>query len=141
MIHVCRQGRNPWHTSLNDATIVIMLAYVGYVDIYGLHHFITEDAVPSDLLQQLVQEWSSHATTVVRAMISEDDAEEIRQKIVAECHLTAYTILLNRAIELTPILQLHLRRGVFASNQYVPTIETYLGACKFDRFAFRPPTL
>jgi hypothetical protein len=52
-----------------------MRSYVGCIDLYGLRRFLVEDAVPSDLLRQLVQEWSSRTTTVVWVVVAEDNAE------------------------------------------------------------------
>ena len=77
-----------------------MRSYVGCIDLYGLRRFLLEDAVPKDLLRQLVQEWSSRTTTVVWAVVAEDNAETIRRELMADCRWTACNLLLNRAAEL-----------------------------------------
>ena len=76
-----------------------MRAYIGCVDRAGLRRFLAEDAVPRDLLQQLVREWSSAATTVVWAVIAENDAEMIRRELAADRRYAACNLLLNRAVE------------------------------------------
>jgi hypothetical protein len=80
-----------------------MRAFVGCIDSHGLRRFISEDAVPSDLLRELIVEWSSRTTTVVRAVIPEDDAEAIRRELAADCHRPACNLLLNRAVEILPL--------------------------------------
>ena len=80
-----------------------MRSYVGCIDLYGLRRFLLEDAVPKDLLRQLVQEWSSR-TTVVWAVVAEDNPEAIRRELMADCHWTACNLLLNRAAELLPLV-------------------------------------
>ena len=70
-----------------------MRAYVGCIDPHGLRRFLPEDAVPRDLLQQLVGEWSSRTSTVVLAIVAEDDAETIRQELVTDRRRTACDLL------------------------------------------------
>jgi hypothetical protein len=79
-----------------------MRAYVARVDHAGLQRFLPEDAVPRDLIRQLVREWSSAATTVVWAVVAEGDAEAIRRELGAGRHDTACNLLLNRAVEVLP---------------------------------------
>lgn len=43
----------------------LMRSYVGCIDLYGLRRSLLEDAVPRNLLRQLVQERFSRTTTVV----------------------------------------------------------------------------
>ena len=81
-----------------------MRAYVGWIDLDGLRQFLAEDAVPSDLLRDLVQEWSSPTTTVVWAVVSEDDAEAIRHELATDGRWPAGNLLLNRAVEIVPLL-------------------------------------
>jgi len=64
----------------------------------------THAPVPKDLLRQLVQEWSSRTTTVVWAVVAEDNAEAIRRELMADCRWTACNLLLNRAVELLPLV-------------------------------------
>ena len=80
-----------------------MRAYVGCIDSYGLRRFLLEDAIPKDLLRQLLGEWSSRTTAVVWAVVPEDDAEAIRQELVSDCRRAACDLLLNRAVELLPL--------------------------------------
>jgi hypothetical protein len=79
-----------------------MRAYVGPIDQHGLRRFLLEDAVPGDLMRQLVREWSSTATTVIRSVVAENDAESIRRELAAFRHDTACNLLLNRAFEILP---------------------------------------
>jgi hypothetical protein len=81
-----------------------MRAYVGWIDLDGLQHFLAEDAVPSDLLRDLVQEWSSPTTAVVWAVVSEDAAEAIRHELATDGRWPACNLLFNRAVELIPFL-------------------------------------
>jgi hypothetical protein len=81
-----------------------MRVYVGWIDLDGLRQFLAEDAVPSDLLRELVQEWSSPTTTVVWAVVTEDDAEAIRHKLMADGRWPACNLLLNRAVEIHPLV-------------------------------------
>ena len=80
-----------------------MRAYVGWIDPHGLRRFLPEDAVPRDLLRQLVPEWSSRTTAVVWAVVPEEDAEAIRRELVAERRQAAGDLLLNRAVEILPL--------------------------------------
>ena len=81
-----------------------MKAYVGWIDLDGLRQFLAEDAVPGDLLGELVQEWSSPTTTVFWAVVTEDDAETIRHELATAGRWPACNLLLNRAVELIPLL-------------------------------------
>ena len=80
-----------------------MRAYVGWIDPYGLRRFLPEDAFPRELLRELVEEWSSRTTTVVWAVVPEDDAEAIRRELAADRRQTACDLLLNRAVEILPL--------------------------------------
>jgi len=80
-----------------------MRAYVGCIDPHGLRRFLPEDAVPRDLLRQLVGEWSSRTSAVVWAIVPEDDAEAIRQELVTDRRRTACDLLLDLAVELLPL--------------------------------------
>jgi hypothetical protein len=79
-----------------------MRACVGYIDLQGLRRFLAEDAVPSDLLRELVREWSSPKATVVRALVTDDAAEAIRRELEADGRWSACNLLLNRAVEVFP---------------------------------------
>ena len=80
-----------------------MRAYVGQIDRSGLRRFLPEDAVPADLLRQLVREWSSRATTVVWAVVADDDAEALRRELRAGDPADACILLLDRAVEILPL--------------------------------------
>lgn len=80
-----------------------MRAYVGQIDRHGLRRFLLEDAVPADLLGHLVREWSSSATTVVRAVVADDDAEALRRELCVGDHVEACTMLVDRAVEVLAI--------------------------------------
>jgi hypothetical protein len=80
-----------------------MRAYLGQIDRRGLRRFLLEDAVPADMLGPLVQEWSSPATTVVRAVIAEDDAEALRRELRIGDPVGACTMLMDRALEVLAI--------------------------------------
>ena len=79
-----------------------MRAYVGQIDQHGLRRFLLEDAVPGDLMQQLVREWSSAWTTVICAVVAENDAESIRRELAADRHDAACNLPQNRAFEVLP---------------------------------------
>jgi hypothetical protein len=88
---------------------------VGQIDRHGLRQFHIEDAVPDDLLGQLVREWSSSVMTVVRAVVADDDAEALRHELRVGDPVEACTMLMDRSIEVlangTPI-----PRGPLASR-------------------------
>ena len=81
-----------------------MRAYVGFIDLQGLRRFLPEDAVPRDLLRELVREWSSPRTTVVQALVTDDAAEAIRRELEADGRWPACNLLLNRAVEIYPVV-------------------------------------
>jgi hypothetical protein len=80
-----------------------MRAYVGCIDRYGLRRFLLEDAVPRNMLRQLILEWSSRTTTVVWAVVADDSAEAIRRELVRHSYWIASNLLMNRAAELLPV--------------------------------------
>jgi hypothetical protein len=80
-----------------------MKAYVGTVDQIGLHWFLAEDVIPKDLLRHYPQEWTTRSTTVVWALMADEDAEAIRVDLSALQHRDACNLLLNRAVELLPL--------------------------------------
>ena len=81
-----------------------MRAYVGLVDPSGLRRFLPEDAIPRDLLRQLIRGWFSRTTAVVRAAVAQEDAEAVRREREAGYHRDACNLLLNRAVELLPLV-------------------------------------
>ncbi len=80
-----------------------MRAYVGQIDSSGLRRFLPEDAVPGDLLRQLVREWSSAATTVFWAVIADDDAEALQRELRVGRSGDACSLLLDREVEVLPL--------------------------------------
>lgn len=56
-----------------------MKAYVGQINPVGLRRFLRDDAVPGDLLRQLARTWCSRSTTVVWALVDDDNAEAVRR--------------------------------------------------------------
>ena len=80
-----------------------MKTYVGHVGYAGLRRFIAEDALPGDVLRELVREWASATATVVLAVLSDDGAEEVRLQLAAYRPRAACATLLNQAVELIPL--------------------------------------
>jgi hypothetical protein len=80
-----------------------MRAYVGFIDRYGLRRFLLEDAVPRNVLRQLIMEWSSRTTTVVWAVVADDSAEAIRRELVRHSCWKAAHLLMNQNAELLPV--------------------------------------
>jgi hypothetical protein len=80
-----------------------MRTYVGRADHRGLSGFVAEDAVPADLLGEIVRGWAAGPATVFRAVLDRDAAEAIRAEL-ARCRPdSACGLLLNRAFELVPL--------------------------------------
>jgi hypothetical protein len=88
-----------------------MRAYVGAVDRQGLRWFFPEDAIPRDLLPHLVRGWSTRATTAVWVLVNDEDAEAIRADLGAGHSGPACDLLLNRAIELLPLVSVIAELG------------------------------
>jgi hypothetical protein len=81
-----------------------MKAYVGAVDQEGLRWFFPEDVIPRDPLLQLVRAWSTRSTTAVWVLVHDEDAEAIRADLGGGNSGPACGLLLNRAIELLPLV-------------------------------------
>src|SRR5689334_8190181 len=81
-----------------------MKAYVGTVDQIGLRWFLAEDVIPKDLLRHYPHEWTTLSSTVVWALMADEDAEAIRADLSARQHRDACNLLLNRAVELLSLL-------------------------------------
>jgi hypothetical protein len=77
-----------------------MRAYLGQIDHSGLRRFLPEDAIPSEMVGQLVRQWSSSSTAAVRAVLANEDAEVLRSEVRAGDHGEACSLLLNRAVEI-----------------------------------------
>jgi hypothetical protein len=91
-----------------------MRAYVAQVADFGLRRFVPEEALPEDLLPELIREWSSSATAAVWAVLGDDDAEAIREELAAGRQRDACGVLLDRAVEVRPIVP-HLPGSPFKS--------------------------
>src|SRR5262249_13829717 len=82
-----------------------MKAYVGTVDHLGLRWFFPEDVIPRDLLPHLVRSWlTTRSTTAVWVLVKDEDAEAIRADLGAGPSGPAWDLLLNRAVELLPLV-------------------------------------
>ena len=81
-----------------------MRAYVGTLDHLGLRWFFPEDVIPRDLLPHLVRGWLTRSTTAVWVLVKDEDAEAIRADLGAGNSGHACGLLLNRAIELLPLV-------------------------------------
>lgn len=81
-----------------------MKAYVAQVTESELRQFVTEDAVPEDILAQLIREWSLPEMTAVWAVLGDEDAEVVREELQAGRRRDACGVLLDRAVEVRPIV-------------------------------------
>jgi hypothetical protein len=81
----------------------LMRAYVGQIDRFGLRRLLPEDAVPAEMLRQLVREWSSRSSTVVWAVVADDDVEALRRELRVGNSGEACGLLLDRAVEVVPL--------------------------------------
>jgi hypothetical protein len=81
-----------------------MKAYVGAVDQLGLRWFFPEDVIPRDLLLHLVRGWLTRSTSAVWVLVKDEDAEAIRADLGAGNSGHACGLLLNRAVELLPLV-------------------------------------
>ena len=57
-----------------------MRAYAGTVDQRGLRWFLPEEFIPRDLLRHAMKGGLTHATTAVWALLTDEDAEAIRDE-------------------------------------------------------------
>ena len=80
-----------------------MRAYGGQIDRRGLRQFLLGDAVPADLLGHLVREWSSSSSTVVGAVVADDDAEALRRELPLGDPAETCTMLMDRSVEVLAI--------------------------------------
>jgi hypothetical protein len=82
-----------------------MKAYVAQVaEESELRQFVHEDALPADLLAQLVREWSLPAMATVWAVLDDDGAEAVREELAAGRQREACSVLLDRAVEVRSIV-------------------------------------
>src|SRR4051812_47376755 len=83
---------------------LLMRAYVAQVTQSELRRFVPEDALPGDILRHLIAEWTSPVTAAIRAVLGEEDAEAVREELAADRHREACGVLLDRAVEVHPIV-------------------------------------
>jgi hypothetical protein len=81
-----------------------MRAYVAQVAESELRQFVSEDALPEDLLSDLIREWSLPAMTTVWAVLDDDAAEAVREELAAGRRRDACGVLFDRAIEVRPMV-------------------------------------
>jgi hypothetical protein len=96
------------HLAVHDEHVLqdaFMKAYVAQVDEESkLRQFMPEDALPEDVMSQLIREWSLPAMTTVWAVLDDDAADEIRDELAAGRNREACGVLLDRAVEVRPIV-------------------------------------
>jgi hypothetical protein len=80
-----------------------MKAFVGEVDHFGLRRLLPEDVVLREMLGHYTRAHRTEATTVIRVLLDDRDAEVIRAKIVAGRFDDACGQLLNQAVELVAL--------------------------------------
>jgi hypothetical protein len=81
-----------------------MKAYVAQVAQTELRQFVSEDALPHDVLSDLIREWSLPERTAVWAVLDDDAAQVVREELAAGRQREACGILLDRAVEVRPLL-------------------------------------
>jgi hypothetical protein len=81
-----------------------MKAYVAQVSQSELRQFVPEDALPNDVLADLLREWLLPETVTVWAVLRDEDAEAVRQELGAGRQREAHGLFLDRAIDVRPIL-------------------------------------
>ncbi len=81
-----------------------MKAYVAQVSQSELRQFVSEDALPDDALADLIRAWSLPAMAAVWAVLGDEDAEVVREALAAGRRRDACGILLDRAIDVRPML-------------------------------------
>jgi len=84
----------------------LMKAYIAQLAHAGteLHHFVSEDALPNDVLSDLIREWSLPERTAVWAVLDDEDAQAVREELAAGRQRDACGVLLDRAVEVRPIV-------------------------------------
>jgi hypothetical protein len=81
-----------------------MKAYVAQLAQTELRQFVSEDALPEDVMADLIREWSLPERTAVWAVLDDDAAQVVREELAAGRHREACGILLDRAVEVRPLL-------------------------------------
>lgn len=91
-----------------------MRAYLGQIDHSGLRRFLSEDAIPRELVGQLAREWSSPSSAAVWAVLADEDAEALRCELRAGDNGEACSLLLDRAFEVLALGEVAHRMPSFA---------------------------
>jgi hypothetical protein len=81
-----------------------MRAYVAQLAESELRQFLPEDALPEDVMSQLIREWSLPAMTTVWAVLGDEEAEAVRDQIRAGRGRDACGVVLDRIVEVRPIV-------------------------------------
>jgi hypothetical protein len=82
-----------------------MRAYVAQLNADSeLREFVPEDALPNEVMTDLLREWSLPATATVWAVLDDDAAQVVREELAAGRHRDACGVLLDRAVEVRPLL-------------------------------------
>jgi hypothetical protein len=81
-----------------------MRAYVAQVAESELRHFMSEDALPDDVLADLIREWSVPERAALWAVLDDEGAEAVRGELAAGRRRDACGVLLDRAVEIRPIV-------------------------------------
>jgi hypothetical protein len=81
-----------------------MRAFVCEVDTCGLRRLRPDDLLPPEELRRLARDSARRPAAVVWALLEEPDAEDLRAEVGAGRHHDACGTLLNRAVELIPLV-------------------------------------
>jgi hypothetical protein len=81
-----------------------MRAFICEVEETGLRRLVPEDVLAGDGARCYTRHQFARPTTVTWALLDAGDAESIRSEVAAGHHSAACGLLLNRAIELLPIV-------------------------------------
>ena len=80
-----------------------MKAFICEVDHTGLRRLLPEDVLASDGLAGYARRQFERPTTVVWALLAEEDAEVLRTELTDGHHGAACGLLLSWAVELIPL--------------------------------------
>lgn len=77
-----------------------MRAYVAQVDQCELRQIVAEDALPEEIVGQLLREWSLPPAKSLWAVLPEEVAEAVREELAAGRPRDACGLLLDCALEI-----------------------------------------
>src|SRR5262249_13487536 len=95
-------GPEGWSPPARMCYSSLMRAYLAQVTPSALRRFLPEDLIPEHLRRRLIREWSSAVTIVLGAVLDEEDAEAVREELIAGRPGEACAVLLERAVEVHP---------------------------------------